>query len=59
MAYLGQLAKVVMNIKINGQRRFIGTLQAVRDEQLILLTEDHDEVMLPIANIEKAHLVVR
>jgi ribosome maturation factor RimP len=59
MAYLGQLAKVVMNIKINGQRRFVGTLQAVRDDRLTLLTEEGDEVVLPIANIEKAHLVVR
>jgi ribosome maturation factor RimP len=59
MAYLGQLAKVVMNIKINGQRRFIGTLQAVEGDRLILLTEDLGDVVLPIANIEKTHLVVR
>ncbi|NKB46555.1 MAG: ribosome maturation factor RimP [Legionellales bacterium] len=57
MEYIGRQVKVSMKIRINGQRRFTGVLQCVQETQLVLLTEQQQSITLPIADIEKTHLV--
>ncbi|WJW76512.1 ribosome maturation factor RimP [Thiohalobacter sp. IOR34] len=55
--FAGQPVKIRMALPIEGQRKFTGLLQGVRQGQVILETEDGSEIGLPLDQIEQARLV--
>ena len=54
--FTGRRAKIRMKTLIQGRRRFTGVIQGVQDGDVIILENDQI-VVLPLVNIEKAHLV--
>ncbi len=54
--FAGRKARVKMVEKIDNQRVFIGTLQGIADDD-VLLEVDGEVVNLPVAGIKKARLV--
>lgn len=56
--FAGQNAKIEMQSKINGQRRFSGKLIAVEGEEVLLQQEEGETLRLPYADIASAKLAV-
>lgn len=54
--FIGRLAKIRMKSLVEGRRKFTGVILGVQDGDVIILENDQ-KVVLPLANIEKAHLV--
>lgn len=54
--YLGETIKVRMHGKVEGRRRFQGTLVSV-DSSSIVIEDDQQRYRLPLADIERARLV--
>lgn len=55
--FIGHKVKVRVHNPIDGQRNFVGKLQQLADEKVVIASEsEHWE--LPFVEIEKAHLVV-
>lgn len=54
--FVGQTAQFRLSLPIDNQRNFIGVLNGVRDDAVVLETEQ-GEVLLPFADIERARLV--
>jgi ribosome maturation factor RimP len=54
--FTGRMAKIRMKFLIDGRRKFTGVIQGVQDGAVIILENDQ-EVVLPLAHIGKAHLV--
>lgn len=53
--FLGERARVEMRSSVEGQRRFLGTVRAANDRE-VLLDVEGEEVRLPIDGIHKARL---
>ncbi len=53
----GYEAKIELDIPLEGQKRFRGSLNGVRDNMIALLT-DQGEVALPFESVHKAKLVL-
>jgi ribosome maturation factor RimP len=58
--YQGFVAKVEMNMPIDGQKKFRGTLKGFdpNNKDLILLETDHGEIALAFSQLHKAKLVL-
>jgi ribosome maturation factor RimP len=54
--FIGESAKVSVNLAVNGRRRFQGPIVRVEGEQIVLV-QDGSEVSIAHSNIEKAKLV--
>lgn len=54
--FIGEAAKVSVNLAVNGRRRFQGTIVAV-DGDNVVLSQDGSDVTIAHSNIEKAKLV--
>jgi ribosome maturation factor RimP len=54
--FVGQSAKVEVNLPINGRRRFQGPIRAVEGSD-VLLEQDGSEVRIAHGNVQKAKLV--
>lgn len=55
--FAGQLVKVTLAHPLNGQRKYKGVLEGLRDQEVLLSLEDGTEVGLPLTDIDKARLV--
>ncbi|MBS0357996.1 MAG: ribosome maturation factor RimP [Proteobacteria bacterium] len=54
--FIGHAVKVKMQLPVNGQKNFVGEVEAVEDKNIVLLV-DAERVVLPFANISKGNLV--
>lgn len=54
--FIGETVKVKLYEKHNGRKRFIGVLNAVDDEEVVIICED-EEYKVPFRLIERARLV--
>ena len=54
--FAGQLVKLRMTFPVNGQRRFKGRLQGMRDG-MVVIEQDGEEINLPYEQIDQARLV--
>ena len=54
--FIGEAAKVSVNLAVNGRRRFQGTIVGV-DGDNVVLSQDGGDVTIAHSNIEKAKLV--
>lgn len=54
--FSGSRVKVRVSPPLEGRRNFIGVLQGVRDDQVVVVQED-GEVAIPLHHIEQAKLV--
>ena len=54
--FAGQLVKLRMTFPVNGQRRFKGRLQGMRDG-MVVIEQDGEEISLPFEQIDQARLV--
>lgn len=54
--FIGENAKVSVNLAVNGRRRFQGPIVRIEGENIVL-TQDGNEVSIAHSNIEKAKLV--
>jgi ribosome maturation factor RimP len=54
--FVGESAKLSMNLAVNGRRRFQGPIVRVEGDTIVLL-QDGTEVAIAHANVEKAKLV--
>ena len=55
--YKGHLAKLELNLPVNGRRRFTGTLNGMEND-VVSLTVDNQPVALPYRDIQSAKLVL-
>jgi ribosome maturation factor RimP len=58
-AQLGREVAVRTREPVEGRRNFRGVLQAAAQDSVILLLEDGSGVTLPLAGLDKAHVVYR
>lgn len=54
--FTGHPVKIRLQVPLNGRRNFTGTLAGMEDGRVVI-TEDGQEVSLPLADIDRAHLV--
>jgi ribosome maturation factor RimP len=54
--FTGHVAKIRMKSPVGGRRKFVGIIQGVAGGEVII-REGEQNVVLPLANMEKAHLV--
>ena len=54
--FIGENAKLSVNLAVNGRRRFQGPIVRIEGENIVL-TQDGNEVSIAHSNIEKAKLV--
>lgn len=55
--FIGRMVNIIMTEKINGQKKFKGTLQNIEDD-LICLEIDHEIIRLAYEKIDRARLVI-
>ena len=53
---IGKIVSLRLHIALDGRRKFTGLLANVKDEDIVLLT-DNEEYLLPISSIDKANIV--
>ena len=54
--YVGEQVKVRLRTPFEGRRNFVGRLQAVEGDEIVIADDEH-EYLLPIEMIDKAHIV--
>ena len=57
-AHIGLEAKIEMDTPINGQKKFRGRIEKMKENSVVLITEDQGEVTLPLSGVKKAKLVM-
>ncbi|MGI5876137.1 MAG: ribosome maturation factor RimP [Dethiobacteria bacterium] len=57
--FQGENVKLKTFQKINGRKNFIGILSAFNGEEVILQTEEEEEVPIKLSNIAKANLYLK
>jgi ribosome maturation factor RimP len=57
-SYAGFDAKIELDMPLNGQKRFKGTLAGFKGDDTILLKTDAGEKELPFHGVRQAHLVI-
>ncbi|MBN8521876.1 MAG: ribosome maturation factor RimP [Alphaproteobacteria bacterium] len=55
--YAGHMAKVELDMALNGQKRFKGTLNGIKGDMALMITET-GEKELPLDRIRSAHLLL-
>lgn len=55
---IGETIEVRLNFPLEGRRRFVGLLSAVKDAQVSLRIEDA-EYLLPLENVQRARVIPR
>lgn len=56
--YVGKWVKLSLRIPFEGRRRFVGVLNGIEDDEILLQIED-EEYVLPFETIEKANVVFK
>ncbi len=54
--FAGSNVRVKLGVPLNGQRKFVGVLVGLKDNELILDTED-GEIKVPLNNVDLARLI--
>ncbi len=55
--FSGQQASIRLYAPVEGQRKFKGVIRGIRDNQVVLMTEENAELQFSLDQIEKARLV--
>lgn len=55
--FRGQQVKLRLRLPVNGRRKFKGLLQGLRQDEVVIVDDEGNEVCLPLEQIEQARLV--
>ena len=55
--FRGHKARVVLRVPVNGRRTFVGRLDAAESNSIALTADDNTQLVVDLANVEKARLV--
>jgi len=56
--FVGQLAKVKLRVDLDGQKVFVGTIESVEGEAIMIRDRDRGPIKIGFADVEKANLKI-